>query len=603
MSAPPSARSGLFTDTTTDTTRTDVVVGPAGDSMAYTPTDDPSQLVVQAFGSGHRTTFDPSDLPVVWGPAGDGFATHAGGEFSAQATNPQFSLPLFAAGTDATSVSVSPYGNRVMARAVLQGGADIVSRPAPFIGSRSTVGDLDLGLDRYLPGPPTQGQEPGVGVFPDNDGATYLAFAGTDPDTDQPRLFVDHQDGDPSDPTAYVAPVPTADVGARCDAAAPAFSPNRRMLAYVRAVGTGGSPCSAFEVRAVLSDADGYYALGNTDVLLWSSGAGAPTPSVLSWRPANPAASAERISGDNRYEVAANTAAGFWATGSADAVVLAGGKAYADALAGGPLASALGAPSLLTPSTSLHPATAWAIDDVLTPGGTVYVLGGTNSVSTTVIRQVQAMGFSVKRIGGASRFDVAVNVAKKLDSLRGAPATAAFVASGKAFADALVAGPPATAYDAPVLLSNGGSLPSVTRTYLDSLGSDAALFAIGGAGAASISGDARTEVVGGATRYDVAGNVADRFFAGWFLLALADGRNWPDAVSGGTLMGQYGQPILLTNGTSSLPAATREQILQTRESIDTVFAFGGTASIPSKALQRAASDAGAQTSLYGPDLP
>ena len=111
-------------------------------------------------------------------------------------------------------------------------------------------------------------------------------------------------------------------------------------------------------------------------------------------------------------------------------------------------------------------------------------------------------------------------------------------------------------------------------------------------------------MVGGATRYDVAGNVAQRFFAGWGrVLALADGRNWPDAASGGTLMANWRQPVLLTNGTTTLPAATRNQALQTRESIDVVLGFGGPVSIPQGALTAARTAAGDQTTYFGPDLP
>jgi hypothetical protein len=54
--------------------------------------------------------------------------------------------------------------------------------------------------------------------------------------------------------------------------------------------------------------------------------------------------------------------------------------------------------------------------------------------------------------------------------------------------------------------------------------------------------------IGGATRFnvakplDVAGNVAERFFAGWDVLALAECRTWLDAASGGALMAYRDEP-------------------------------------------------------------
>lgn len=192
-------------------------------------------------------------------------------------------------------------------------------------------------------------------------------------------------------------------------------------------------------------------------------------------------------------------------------------------------------------------------------------------------------------------------MARKLDTLRGTAPRAAFVASGKAFADALVAGPPSALYEAPILLSDGPTLPTVTKNYLDAMPSDAQIFAIGGSGAQSVVADPRTEVVGGATRYDVAGNVASRFFTSTWYAGIADGRNWPDAVAGGTLMATFGEPILLTNGSATLPAGTSSFLLRSRASADVVFAFGGQASVPTSAFTAALKAAGDQTTYYGVD--
>ena len=581
----------------------DGVVGPAGDTIAYRPVPSTGHTVVRSLSNAplYVTHEDESTEPVAWAPAGDGFVSGVGGELVAQSTNPDYASPLGAPG-GVTDAAVSPYGGEVFVREASATGSTLLVGPTPFTGLGGLTSYTDLGLSDYTPGAPAVGQAPGTGIFAPNDGATYLAFAGSVPGSGEARLFVDHQDGLPSG--SYTNPVAVADTGSACDdVAAPEFSPDRRMIAYVKAVGSTGEECTAFEVHVKLIGSGDRYASGSgADTVIWTTGLGDPAPTVISWRPDNPPAHLERVDGLNRYEVSANTAY-FWDADSTDTVVVAGGTAYADALTGGPLAALYGAPTILTAPDALRPVTADAIDWVLEDGGTVYVVGGPVSVSPDVLAQLTARGYDVQRIDGANRYEVAVNVATKLDDVRGSLPKVAFVSSGKAFADALVAGPAASVNDGPVLLSNGSALPTVTADYLASLGTDARLYAIGGAGAASIAADPRTEVVGGATRYDVAGNVAQRFFSGWYVLALADGRNWPDAASGGTLMANWRQPVLLTNGTTTLPAGTLTQTLQTRESIDVVLGFGGPVSIPAGALTAARSAAGDQTTYFGPDMP
>ncbi|WP_299442585.1 cell wall-binding repeat-containing protein [uncultured Phycicoccus sp.] len=598
----PVSAGGTAGTPTTSTSRTDVVVGPAGDVIAYTPMPAADRTVVSGIGSGVSTTYPASQEPVAWGPLGDGFLQLVDGGYVAQATNPGYTEPV-SMPSGAGDPAITPYGGTTIVRVpAAGGGSDLTAVPSPFYGSdHSSSTPIPLGLEQYAPGPPAVDQQPGAGVWVgENDGATYLAFLGDRPGggDGSHRLFVDHQDGPTGTALGYGAPVDVADAGFSCDVAAPRFSPDRRFLAYVRAQ---DEECTRFQVRAVKVNTAGRFDPPASDVLLRQVDTGAPAPTVLSWEPANPVAANYRISGANRYEVAAEVAFGYPENRS-KGVVLAGGKAFADALAGGPLAVAVDGPSLLTAPDRLRPETRAAVQHALEPGGTVYILGGTASVSSAVQTSLKNLGLRTERIGGSSRYEVAVNVARKLDSLNGRPAPrAAFVASGKAFADALVAGPPSALYDAPILLSNGPTLPAVTKSYLDAMADEAEIFAIGGSGAQSVIADPRTEVVGGASRYDVAGNVASRFFTSTWYAGIADGRNWPDAVAGGTLMATFGEPILLTNGSGTLPAGTSTFLLRSRASADLVYAFGGSASIPTSAFTAALKAAGDQTTYYGID--
>nr|BFF11754.1 hypothetical protein GCM10025699_30570 [Microbacterium flavescens] len=92
-----------------------------------------------------------------------------------------------------------------------------------------------------------------------------------------------------------------------------------------------------------------------------------------------------RIGGADRYETAAAIAQAYERDSSP---LLATGQTFPDALAGGALAGHLGAPLLLTKSTSLPPSTSAALDR-LSPQG-ISILGGTGAVSQAVQSAVNA---------------------------------------------------------------------------------------------------------------------------------------------------------------------------------------------------------------------
>jgi hypothetical protein len=74
-----------------------------------------------------------------------------------------------------------------------------------------------------------------------------------------------------------------------------------------------------------------------------------------------------------------------WASGQADAVVLATGNGFADALAGVPLAAKANGPLLLVDgnSATVRRDVLDEIERVLKPGGTVYVLSAAAAPRST----------------------------------------------------------------------------------------------------------------------------------------------------------------------------------------------------------------------------
>ena len=87
-----------------------------------------------------------------------------------------------------------------------------------------------------------------------------------------------------------------------------------------------------------------------------------------------------------------------------------GTAAFVDALGAGALGVALDAPVLLTATDGLSPATAsWLESSALTD---IVVAGGESAVSAGVVEDLRALGLSVRRAGGATRYETAVELAR-----------------------------------------------------------------------------------------------------------------------------------------------------------------------------------------------
>jgi putative cell wall-binding protein len=284
--------------------------------------------------------------------------------------------------------------------------------------------------------------------------------------------------------------------------------------------------------------------------------------------PAAPTVS--RVAGPDR--IATSIAASqdrFPAAGSAGAVVLAGDRTFADALAGTPLAAAKGGPLLLTSGVTLEPSVQAEIQRVLPAGGTVYVLGGASAISPAVTSTLGGLGYTVVRYGGADRFATARIVAT--EGL-GDPSTI-FLVAGLDFADGLAAGPAAAAADGAVLLSDGSSLDPGTAAYLAAHPGDT-VYAVGGPAAVA---DPAATAIAGADRYATAVDLATRFFSKPTVVGVATGTDFPDALSGGAEMAGLGGPMLLT---AAAPPPELLAYLAGATTVTTVKVFGGSAVVP-----------------------
>lgn len=254
--------------------------------------------------------------------------------------------------------------------------------------------------------------------------------------------------------------------------------------------------------------------------------------------------------GTTRYQTAIEISKA--AFDSADTVVLVSGATFPDAMSASALAGAYEAPILLTEPTRL---TAGVAAEITRLGATrVIIVGGTGAVSDAV-KNALPTGLTVERIGGRNRYETSALVAQRVKAkLGGAFSGAAFIANGRSFADPLAAAPYAWSQKMPVLLVDRYSVSPAVEAFIADNVTD--LYVVGGPG---VVDDMVPEWLGfpdatrlaGLNRYETAASAAEYACeAGWASferVGIASGRNFPDALAGGPMLGKAGGVMLLTD--------------------------------------------------------
>ncbi len=175
----------------------------------------------------------------------------------------------------------------------------------------------------------------------------------------------------------------------------------------------------------------------------------------------------ERIRAEDGWATWAAIAAEVVALTGADRALLVEGanddpqRGWPDALSASAWAAADRVPVLLTTAGSLPAATAGAIAEAGL--SQVTIVGGTAAVSEAVAAEVAGMVGDVDRVAGGSRYDTAVAVATRNLDEHGYTGSV-WVASGRGWPDALVAGPAAARAGGVLLLADPTSLAHSPQT-------------------------------------------------------------------------------------------------------------------------------------------
>ena len=263
-----------------------------------------------------------------------------------------------------------------------------------------------------------------------------------------------------------------------------------------------------------------------------------------------------RLAGPNRYGTAAAISASDFA--SAHTVVLATGEKFPDALTASGLAGALDAPVLLLHRTSVPSETKAELRRLGTKHA--IICGGTPSVDTYTEKQLRAMGISTERLAGKTRYETAIAVSKRIQSVTGSIGRV-FIVRGDAFPDALIISPLAYSQRSPILLTTTGKLRPSTAARLSAARYKSAVV-VGDSISPQTMGGIKSRVSAvdtwaGNGPYDTAVQVAaHEVLSGalsWKYVGIARGDIFPDALCGGAIAGKHGGVILLTPSTTLSP--------------------------------------------------
>ena len=190
----------------------------------------------------------------------------------------------------------------------------------------------------------------------------------------------------------------------------------------------------------------------------------------------------------------------------------------------------------------------------------------------------------VTRVAGGDRIETAAALSRATFET----ADAVVVSSATAVADGLAAGPLASAFDGPLLVTGAGRLADDAAREITRLGATTA-YLLGGSDVLSQDvvddlADAGVDDVvriAGVDRYATAANAAARI--GGDHVYVASGTDWPDALAASARAAHDGVALLLL-GPGDVPAPTRAalQAMDPRE----VTVVGGTAAIPATVLSQ-----------------
>ena len=185
-------------------------------------------------------------------------------------------------------------------------------------------------------------------------------------------------------------------------------------------------------------------------------------------------------------------------------------------------------------------------------------------ISVNTYASESSSELSLERIYGKDRYQTSINILEKMDTNK------VYLTNGKIFADALSVGPLAGKENAAIILSDGKTL-DVDKLKSKSI---TEITIVGGKNSISntlendLKKNFKVSRIAGKDRYETSLKIVEKM--GVNNIAIATGRDFPDALSAGAYLSQKGMPLLLVDGSSAGNIPQKYNV---------VYTFGGVNSI------------------------
>ncbi|MCC0700035.1 cell wall-binding protein Cwp10 [Clostridioides sp. ZZV15-6383] len=266
----------------------------------------------------------------------------------------------------------------------------------------------------------------------------------------------------------------------------------------------------------------------------------------------------KKLKGADRFETAAKISQSGWT--KSDTVVIVNGedKSMVDGLTATPLASVKNSPILLSSNEKLPQRTVEELKR-LNPSK-VIVIGGNNSMPNSVVEAIKAVNskISVQRIGGDTRYQTSINIAKEIDKTNNV--SKLYIGAGNGEADSLSIASLAGKEKTPIVLTQKDGVDNEVEQFIKS-NKVSNIYFIGGI--EKISNKAIEQVgkiankdisnnrVAGQTRQDTNAKVIDKFYSQSKLdgVVVANQDKLIDALAVGPLAAKNNSPVILATNT------------------------------------------------------
>ncbi|HCQ5581330.1 TPA: cell wall-binding protein Cwp10 [Clostridioides difficile] len=266
----------------------------------------------------------------------------------------------------------------------------------------------------------------------------------------------------------------------------------------------------------------------------------------------------KKLKGADRFETATKISQSGWT--KSDTVVIVNGedKSMVDGLTATPLASVKNSPILLSSNEKLPQKTVEELKR-LNPSK-VIVIGGNNSMPNSVVEAIKAVNskISVQRIGGDTRYQTSINIAKEIDKTNNV--SKLYIGAGNGEADSLSIASLAGKEKTPIVLTQKDGVDNEAVQFIKS-NKVSNIYFIGGI--EKISNKAIEQVgkiankdisnnrVAGQTRQETNAKVIDKFYSQSKLdgVVVANQDKLIDALAVGPLAAKNNSPVILATNT------------------------------------------------------